>query len=114
MKLLRISGVLPNLRVLSQHCHSNLGAQWPKETRVLQGLLDKSLGSRQLCLNPVWLAVADHFLSTTTTFWWGDEQKTCVSKPLIHLTSSFQTVPGARRQGTPFLIWANLGLHRDD
>jgi len=46
------------------------------------------------------MAVCDHFLSTTSTFWWGDRQETCTSKPIIHITSSLKTSPGARRQGT--------------
>ena len=55
-------------------------------------------------MNPVFGAVSDHFLTTRSWFWWGNEKKESVSKPYVHSTVAMRIGPGAKAQP----------LHRDD
>lgn len=55
-------------------------------------------------MNPVFQQVCDHFLTTRSWFWWGDEQKESVSKPYIHSCTAMRIAPGGKAQP----------LHRDD
>ncbi|KAH7129374.1 hypothetical protein B0J13DRAFT_453096 [Dactylonectria estremocensis] len=55
-------------------------------------------------MNPLYQAVVDHFLTTRSWFWWGDERKESVSKPYVHSCTAMRIGPGGKAQP----------LHRDD
>jgi ectoine hydroxylase-related dioxygenase (phytanoyl-CoA dioxygenase family) len=55
-------------------------------------------------MNPLYRAVCDHFLTTRSWFWWGDERKESVSKPYLHSSVAMRIGPGGKAQP----------LHRDD
>lgn len=55
-------------------------------------------------MHPLYRGVCDHFLTTRSMFWWGDEQKESVSKPYVHSAVAMRIGPGGKAQP----------LHRDD
>lgn len=55
-------------------------------------------------MNPIYQRVCDHFLTTRSWFWWGDDRKESVSRPYVHSCVASRIGPGAKAQG----------LHRDD
>jgi len=90
------------------------GQQFTPETKLIHGMLTKSSKMKDLVLNPLFQKCSDHFLSTTTTFRYGTEKQTCVSKPILNLTSSFRTAPGSPRQGLHRDTYVNHFRHLDD
>ncbi|KAM5341889.1 hypothetical protein ACJ41O_014920 [Fusarium nematophilum] len=81
------------------------GSFFPKETQRAPSLLSLSpTYARTQVMNPVYQAVVDHFLTTRTWYWWGDERKESVSKPYLHSTTAMRIGPGGKAQP----------LHRDD
>ncbi|KAJ9148689.1 Phytanoyl-CoA dioxygenase family protein [Pleurostoma richardsiae] len=81
------------------------GAFFPKETRKVLGLAQKSSTfCSDILLHPLWKGVYDAMLTTTTQSWNGDELNTCVSKPQLSATGLLAITPGAKAQP----------LHRDD
>lgn len=81
------------------------GAFFPKETRKVLGLASKSpTFCSDILSDPLWTAVYDSMLTTTTQSWNGDELNTCVSKPQLSATGLLAITPGAKAQP----------LHRDD
>ncbi|KAF9767544.1 hypothetical protein IL306_015273 [Fusarium sp. DS 682] len=60
--------------------------------------------ARTQVMNPVYQQVVDHFLTTRSWFWWGDERKESVSKPYVHSCAAMRIGPGGKAQP----------LHRDD
>ncbi|KAJ5871665.1 phytanoyl-CoA dioxygenase family protein [Penicillium soppii] len=80
------------------------GDFFPKETKRASSLLAKSSTyAKTQVMNPVFQAVCAHFLTTRSTFWWGDKQKESVSKPYIQSTTAIEIGPGGKAQP----------LHRD-
>ena len=55
-------------------------------------------------MNPLYQQVCQHFLTTRSWFWWGDERKESVSKPYVHSCMAMRIGPGGKAQP----------LHRDD
>jgi ectoine hydroxylase-related dioxygenase (phytanoyl-CoA dioxygenase family) len=55
-------------------------------------------------MNPLYQAICDHFLTTRSWNWWGDERKESVSKPYVTSCTALRIGPGADAQP----------LHRDD
>lgn len=55
-------------------------------------------------MNPLYQQVIDHFLTTRSWFWWGDERKESVSKPQVHSCVAMRIGQGGKAQP----------LHRDD
>lgn len=55
-------------------------------------------------MNPVYQKVCDHFLTTRSWFWWGNDRKESVSKPYVHSSVAMRIGPGGQAQP----------LHRDD
>jgi ectoine hydroxylase-related dioxygenase (phytanoyl-CoA dioxygenase family) len=55
-------------------------------------------------MNPIYRKICEHFLTTKSTFWWGDEKKVSVSKPYVHSCTAIRIGPGGKAQP----------LHRDD
>lgn len=55
-------------------------------------------------MHPLYQAVCDHFLTTRTWNWWGNEWKETVSKPCITSCTAIRIGPGGKAQP----------LHRDD
>jgi ectoine hydroxylase-related dioxygenase (phytanoyl-CoA dioxygenase family) len=81
------------------------GAFFPKETRKVLGLAGKSKTfCTDILMHPLWKAVYDILLTTTTQSWNGDELNTCVSKPQLSATGLLAITPGAKPQP----------LHKDD
>ena len=55
-------------------------------------------------MHPLYRAICDHFLTTRSWFWWGDNRKESVSKPYVHSCVAMRIGPGGKAQP----------LHRDD
>ncbi|KAF2096461.1 phytanoyl-CoA dioxygenase [Rhizodiscina lignyota] len=81
------------------------GSFFPGETRraTAMNTYAPTFTKTQL-MDPIYQAVVRHFLTTTNTFWWGNEQKKSVSLPQISATTGIQIGPGAPDQE----------IHRDD
>jgi ectoine hydroxylase-related dioxygenase (phytanoyl-CoA dioxygenase family) len=77
---------------------------FPHTTQRATGLLAKSDACVELACNPTYINVANAMVSSTYTYWSGDERETVTSKPIISSTVGFRVNPGGRQQG----------LHRDD
>lgn len=77
---------------------------FPETTQRATGLLGRSDGCVDLAMNSTWINVANKMLSSTYTYWAGQEQHTVTGKPIISSTVGFRVNPGGRQQG----------LHRDD
>jgi len=77
---------------------------FPHTTQRATGLLARSDGCVELAMNPTYINVANKMISSTYTYWTGQEQETVSSKPIISSTVGFRVNPGGRQQG----------LHRDD
>ncbi|KAK5467755.1 hypothetical protein LTS15_000728 [Exophiala xenobiotica] len=77
---------------------------FPDTTQRATGLLGRSDGCVELATNPTYINVANKMLSSTYTYWSGQEQETVTSKPIISSTVAFRVNPGGRQQV----------LHRDD
>ncbi|KAF2726970.1 PhyH-domain-containing protein [Polyplosphaeria fusca] len=81
------------------------GNFFPKETQRAPGLIGLSTTyTKTQLMNPLYHAVCDHFLTTRSWFWWGDERKESVSKPYVHSCVALRIGPGGKAQP----------LHRDD
>ena len=77
---------------------------FPHTTQRATGLLARSDGCVELAMNPTYINVANKMLSSTYTYWSGQEQETVSAKPIISSTVGFRVNPGGRQQA----------LHRDD
>jgi hypothetical protein len=77
---------------------------FPHTTQRATGLLGKSDACVELALNPVYIKVANAMISSTYTYWSGQQQETVTAKPVISSTVGFRVNPGGKQQG----------LHRDD
>ncbi|KAL0935801.1 phytanoyl dioxygenase family protein [Colletotrichum truncatum] len=81
------------------------GSFFPKETRRASALLALSpTYARTQMMNSTYQKVCQHFLTTRSWFWWGNEKKESVSKPYIHSCTAMRIGPGGKAQP----------LHRDD
>ncbi|EFX04932.1 phytanoyl-dioxygenase family protein [Grosmannia clavigera kw1407] len=81
------------------------GEFFPKETRRVNGLAEKSaVFMNSIVRNKLYQEVCKTLLSSSHRSWLGDEQITSVSTPQLNNTIIFSIGPGARAQG----------LHRDD
>ncbi|KAM0190681.1 hypothetical protein ACHAPI_009207 [Fusarium lateritium] len=109
-----IKGLIPESEVdkACDECRERLesdvewsGNFFPKETQRAPSLLGLSpTYARTQVMNPVYQQVVDHFLTTRSWFWWGDERKESVSKPYVHSCAAMMIGPGGKAQP----------LHRDD
>ncbi|KAH8803336.1 hypothetical protein F5884DRAFT_861666 [Xylogone sp. PMI_703] len=77
---------------------------FPSTTQRATGLLGISDACVELALNPLYNAIANKMISSTYTFWTGQQKETVTSKPQISSTVGFRVNPGGKQQG----------LHRDD
>lgn len=77
---------------------------FPSTTQRATGLLAISDACVELAMNPLYIEVANAMISSTYTYWVGQEQETVTSKPQISSTVGFRVNPGGKQQG----------LHRDD
>ncbi|KAJ9139373.1 Phytanoyl-dioxygenase family protein [Pleurostoma richardsiae] len=81
------------------------GSFFPKETQRAAGLMGLSpTYARTQVMNPLYQAVLDHFITSRTSYWWGDEWKESISKPYVHSCTAMRIGPGGKAQP----------LHRDD
>ncbi|KAL4996708.1 hypothetical protein BDV10DRAFT_171723 [Aspergillus recurvatus] len=81
------------------------GSFFPKETQRAPNLISLSpTYARTQMMNPLFQQLCDHFLTTRTWNWWGEERSESVSKPYITSTTALRVGPGAKPQP----------LHRDD
>jgi hypothetical protein len=77
---------------------------FPTTTQRATGLLARSDACVRLAMNKTYIDVANKMLSSTYTYWNGQQQETVTSKPIISSTVGFRVNPGGRQQA----------LHRDD
>ncbi len=77
---------------------------FPTTTQRATGLLAKSDACVELACNPTYIKVANAMISSTYTYWTGQQQETVTAKPIISSTVGFRVNPGGRQQA----------LHRDD
>ena len=77
---------------------------FPHTTQRASGLFARSDGCVELAMNKTYIDVANRMLSSTYTYWDGQQQSTVTSKPIISSTVGFRVNPGGRQQA----------LHRDD
>jgi hypothetical protein len=56
---------------------------FPDTTQRATGLLGRSDGCVELATNPTYINVANKMLSSTYTYWSGQQQETVTSKPII-------------------------------
>ena len=77
---------------------------FPHTTQRATGLLGKSDACVELALNPVYINVANAMISSTYTYWQGQQPETVTAKPVISSTVGFRVNPGGKQQR----------LHRDD
>ncbi|GKT61918.1 phytanoyl-CoA dioxygenase family protein [Colletotrichum tofieldiae] len=77
---------------------------FPATTQRASGLLGISDGCVELACNPLYTAVANALVSSSYTFWRGDQKKAVSGKPIISSTVGFRVNPGGKQQV----------LHRDD
>jgi ectoine hydroxylase-related dioxygenase (phytanoyl-CoA dioxygenase family) len=81
------------------------GNFFPKETRRVCGLAGKSpMYMDQIIASPLFTAVSESILTTSSTSWVGDEEQTYKAGPQVNSTTVLSIGPGAKAQG----------LHRDD
>ncbi|KAL4813822.1 hypothetical protein BDW67DRAFT_177639 [Aspergillus spinulosporus] len=81
------------------------GSFFPKETQRTPNLIAISpTYTRTQMMNPLFHQLCDHFLTTRSWNWWGDEWSQSVSRPYVSATSALRVGPGAKAQP----------LHRDD
>ncbi|KAL3433580.1 hypothetical protein BDV09DRAFT_186596 [Aspergillus tetrazonus] len=81
------------------------GSFFPKETQRTPNLIAISpTYTRTQMMNPLFHQLCNHFLTTRSWNWWGDEWSETVSRPYISATSALRVGPGAKAQP----------LHRDD
>ncbi|KAK2007826.1 phytanoyl-CoA dioxygenase [Colletotrichum eremochloae] len=81
------------------------GSFFPKQTQRASALLALSpTYAKTQVMNPVYQQVCNHFLTTRSWFWWGNEKKESVSKPYVHSCTAMRIRPGGKAQP----------LHRDD
>ncbi|KAL4737688.1 hypothetical protein BDV11DRAFT_171765 [Aspergillus similis] len=81
------------------------GSFFPKETQRTPNLIAISpTYTRTQMMNQLFHQLCNHFLTTRTWNWWGDEWSESVSRPYISATSALRVGPGAKAQP----------LHRDD
>ncbi|TDZ20887.1 Dioxygenase swnH1 [Colletotrichum orbiculare MAFF 240422] len=81
------------------------GSFFPKETQRAPALLALSpTYAETQMMNAVYQQVCEHFLTTRSWFWWGNEKKESVSKPYVHSCVAMRIGPGGKAQP----------LHRDD
>ncbi|XHG09927.1 hypothetical protein AWENTII_012963 [Aspergillus wentii] len=81
------------------------GSFFPAQTQRAPSLIARSpTYTKTQLMNPIYRQVCDHFLTTRSTFWWGDEQKESLSKPYVHSCTAMRIGPGGKAQP----------LHRDD
>lgn len=75
------------------------GAFFPGQTRRAPGLnAHCPTFTTKMLMHPLYQAVAEHFLSTKSSFWWGDDRRTHVAKPQVSACTAFQVGPGAGNQ----------------
>ncbi|RDW92954.1 phytanoyl-CoA dioxygenase family protein [Aspergillus mulundensis] len=75
------------------------GEFFPKETKRANGLIGISpTYVRSQLMHPLFQAIANHFLTTRSTYWWGDKRKESVSLPYVTSTVAIQVGPGATAQ----------------
>lgn len=77
---------------------------FPATTQRATGLLGISDSCVELACNKTYIDVANAMLTSTYTYWMGQQQVTVASKPVISSTVGFRVNPGGRQQA----------LHRDD
>jgi len=77
---------------------------FPKTTKRAIGVLAQSDACAELVLNKLFISLANRILSSTYTYWEGQEQKTVVGKPQITSIVGFRVEAGGSQQP----------LHRDD
>ncbi|KAJ4298121.1 hypothetical protein N0V90_006020 [Kalmusia sp. IMI 367209] len=77
---------------------------FPSTTQRASGLLAFSDACVELACNPLYIEVANALVSSTFSFWRGDDKKIVRGKPIISSTVGFRVNPGGRQQV----------LHRDD
>ncbi|OAL24489.1 hypothetical protein AYO20_10647 [Fonsecaea nubica] len=77
---------------------------FPHTTQRATGLLARSDGCVELATNPTYIDVANRMVSSTYTYWNGQQKETVYAKPIISSTVGFRVNPGGRQQA----------LHRDD
>lgn len=77
---------------------------FPHTTQRANGLLAKSDACVELACNPTYINVANAMVSSTYTYWNGQQQETVTEKPIISSTVGFRVNPGGKQQA----------LHRDD
>ena len=77
---------------------------FPTTTQRATGLLAKSDACVELACNPTYIKIANAMISSTYTYWTGQQQETVTAKPIISSTVGFRVNPGGRQQA----------LHRDD
>ncbi|KAL1631157.1 hypothetical protein SLS56_004546 [Neofusicoccum ribis] len=81
------------------------GKFFPGETRRAPGMNAYSpTFTGKMLMHPLYQSVVNHFLSTTNSFWWGEDRRTHVAKPQVSACTAFQVGPGAKDQQ----------IHRDD
>ncbi|KAH8693805.1 phytanoyl-CoA dioxygenase [Talaromyces proteolyticus] len=81
------------------------GNFFPKETKRAPSMIARSpTFTKTQVMNPLFQAVCDHFLTTRSWFWWGENRKESVSKPQVTSTTAMKIGPGGKAQP----------LHRDD
>lgn len=77
---------------------------FPHTTQRANGLLAKSDACVELACNLTFINVANAMVSSTYTYWNGQEQESVAAKPIISSTVGFRVNPGGKQQA----------LHRDD
>ncbi|KNG89889.1 phytanoyl-CoA dioxygenase family protein [Aspergillus nomiae NRRL 13137] len=81
------------------------GTFFPAQTQRAPSLIARSpTYTKTQLMNPLFRKVCEHFLTTKSWFWWGDEKKESVSKPYVHSCTAMRIGPGGKAQP----------LHRDD
>lgn len=49
-------------------------------------------------MHPLFQAISAHFLTTRSTYWWGNKRKESVSRPYVQAALAIQVGPGAKAQ----------------
>ncbi|CBF73898.1 hypothetical protein AN8106.2 [Aspergillus nidulans FGSC A4] len=75
------------------------GEFFPKETKRANGLIGISpTYVRTQLMHPLFQATSAHFLTTRSTYWWGNKRKESVSRPYVQAALAIQVGPGAKAQ----------------
>lgn len=75
------------------------GVFFPGQTRLAPGLCSYSPSFiNDMLMHPLYQSVCTHFLSTTNSFWWGEDRRTHISYPQVSACTAFQIGPGAKAQ----------------